>query len=55
MCVCAQSLQLCPTTCNPMDYSPPGFLSMEVFRQEYRSRLPCPSARDLPDYVKYIK
>ena len=30
-------------------------LSMEFFRQEYRSRLPFPSARDLPDYVKYIK
>ena len=24
MCVCAKSLQLCPTLCDPMDYSPPG-------------------------------
>ena len=23
-CMCAQSLQLCLTLCNPMDYSPPG-------------------------------
>ena len=23
-CMCAQSLQLCPTHCNPMDCSPPG-------------------------------
>ena len=25
VCLCAQSLQLCPTLCNPMDCSPPGF------------------------------
>ena len=24
VCVCAKSLQLCPTLCNPMDCSPPG-------------------------------
>ena len=24
LCVCAKSLQLCPTLCNPMDCSPPG-------------------------------
>ena len=24
MCVCAKSLQSCPTLCNPMDCSPPG-------------------------------
>ena len=24
VCVCAQSLQLCPTLCNPMDHSPVG-------------------------------
>ena len=23
-CCCAQLLQLCPTLCSPMDYSPPG-------------------------------
>ena len=23
-CCCSQSLQLCPTLCDPMDYSPPG-------------------------------
>ena len=23
-CVCAKSLQLCPTLCDPMDYSPSG-------------------------------
>ena len=25
LCMRAQSLQSCPTLCNPMDYSPPGF------------------------------
>ena len=24
VCVCAKSLQSCPTLCNPMDCSPPG-------------------------------
>ena len=24
--MCAKSLQLCPTLCDPMDHSPPGFL-----------------------------
>ena len=25
ICLCAQSLQSCPTLCDPMDCSPPGF------------------------------
>ena len=25
MCVCAKSLQSCPTLCDPIDSSPPGF------------------------------
>ena len=36
--MCAKSLQLCPTHCNPMDCSRPGW-----------SGLPCPPPRDLPD------
>ena len=39
--------QLCPTLCNPMDFSPQASLSMEFFRQEYWSGLPTPG--DLPD------
>ena len=39
----------CPPLCNPMDCSPPAPLSMEFPRQEYWSRLPCPSPGDLPD------
>ena len=47
-CVCAKSLQLCPTFCEPMDYNPPGSsLSVAFSRQEYWSGLPCPSPGDL--------
>ena len=41
--------QSCLTLCDSMDYSPPGSLSMEFSRQEYRSVLPFPSPGDLPD------
>ena len=40
--------QLCPTLCKPMDYNPPGSLSMEFSRQEYWSGWPFPSPRELP-------
>ena len=44
-CVC-----VCPTLCNPMDYSPHQTpLSMEFSRQEYWSGLPFPSSGHLPD------
>ena len=35
--------------CDPMDYSPPGSLSMGFSRQDYWSGLPCPPPGDLPD------
>ena len=47
--VCAKSLQSCLTLCDPVDYSPPGSLSMGFSRQEYWSGLPCPSAGHLSD------
>ena len=40
--------QLCPTLRDPMASSLPGS-SMELFRQEYWSRLPFPPPGDLPD------
>ena len=43
-CVCIPSHSLCPTLCDPMDCSSPGFS-----RQEYWSGLPCPPPRDLSD------
>ena len=48
-CVCAQSLPLCLTLCDPMDCSLAGSLSMGFSRQKYRSALPCPPPGDLPD------
>ena len=41
--------QSCLTLCDPMDCSPPGYSSMEFFRQEYWNGLPFPSPGDLPD------
>ena len=43
-CVCAQSLQSCPTFCDPVDCP----LSMGFSRQEYWSGLPCRPPGDLP-------
>ena len=32
VCVCAQSLQLCPTLCDPMDCRPPGSFVHGIFQ-----------------------
>ena len=42
MCVCAKSLQLCPTLCDPMDHGLPGSSVRGILQQEYWSGLPCP-------------
>ena len=47
-CVCAKLLLLGPTFGDPMDFSPPGSLSMGLSRQEYWSGFPFPSLGDLP-------
>ena len=39
----AASLQSCPTLCDPIDGSPPGFPSLGFSRQEHWSGLPFPS------------
>ena len=39
----AESLQWCPTLCNPTDSSPPGSPSLGFSRQEHWSGLPFPS------------
>ena len=41
----AASLQSCPTLCDPIDGSPPGFPSLAFSRQEHWSGLPFPSPR----------
>ena len=48
-CMHAQLLQSCLTLWDPVDYSPPGSLSMGFSRQEYWSGLPCPPLWDLPN------
>ena len=48
-CMHAKSLQSYLTLCNPMDYSPPGSLSMGFSRQEYWSGLPYPPPGNRPD------
>ena len=46
-CMCAKSLQLCLTLCDPMDCRPPLFMGFP--RQEYWSGLLCAPPGDLPD------
>ena len=45
----AKSGQLCPTLCDPIDGSPPGFPCLEFSRQEHWIGLPFPSPGDLPN------
>ena len=40
--VWAKSPQTCPTLCDPMDYSLPGYSVHGIARQEYWSGLPLP-------------
>ena len=49
MCARAKSLQLCPTLCNPMDYSSPGSSVHGILQAKIRSGLLCPPPGDLPD------
>ena len=44
-CVCAKSLQLCPTLCNPMDYSPPGSSVHGVLQAGILEWVAMPSSR----------
>ena len=49
LCVCALVSQWWPTLCNPWTVAHQAPLSMEFSRQEYWSRLSCPSPGDLPN------
>ena len=40
---------MCLTLCDPLNCSPPGSSVHGLLRQEYRSGLPLPSPRDLPN------
>ena len=48
MCVCSV-IQLCPTLCDPMDYSPPGSFGHGIIQVRVLEWLPFPPPGDLPD------
>ena len=47
--VCVLVAQLCPTLCDPMDYSPSGSSVHGILQAEYWSGLPFLSPGDVPD------
>ena len=48
-CVCAKSLQLCPSLCNPKDCSLPGSSVHGILQARNWSGWLCPPPGDLPD------
>ena len=48
LCMCAKSLQSCPTLCDTMDHNPQAPLATRFSRQEHWSGLPCPPPGILP-------
>ena len=48
MCVCAQSLQLCPTLCNPMNCGLPGSSVQEILQARILEWVGILFSRDLP-------
>ena len=48
-CLVCSVTQLCLTLCDPLDCSPPSSSVFGFSRQEYWSRLPFPTPRDLPN------
>ena len=42
---------LCPTLCDPMDWSPAGCVTRGIFQQKYYCRVPFPPAGVLPNSV----
>ena len=48
-CMHAKSLQSCPTLCNPLDCSLPGFSVQGIHQREYWDGLPCPPLGNRPN------
>ena len=48
-CMCAKLLQLCPTLCDPTDYSQPGFSVQEILQARILESVSMPSSGDLPN------
>ena len=49
VCACMCGAQSCPTLCNSMDCSPPGFSVHGIYQTIILACLPFPSPGDLPD------
>ena len=49
VCVRAKSLQSCPTLCNPMDSSLPGYPVHGILQARILEWVVMPSSRDLPN------
>ena len=49
VCVCAQATQLCPTLCDPMDCSPPGFSVHGISQARIFEWVSISCSRDLSD------
>ena len=49
ICVCAKSPRLCPTFCDPMDCSLPGFSVHRTLQARILEWSPCPPTGDLSD------
>ena len=47
--VCAESLQLCPTLCDPMDCSPPGSSVCGILQAKILEWVECPPPGNLPN------
>ena len=48
VCVCGQSLQLCPTLCDPMDCSPPGSSLLGILQVRILEWVAMPSFKGSP-------
>ena len=48
-CMCAQSLQSCPTPFNPMNCSPPSFSVHRILQARILEWVGMPSSKDLPN------
>ena len=45
MSMCAKSLQLCPTLCDPLDCSPPGASVHKILQERILEQVVIPFAR----------
>ena len=48
-CVCAKSLQLCPTLCDPMDCNLPGSSVHRILQARILELVAMPFSKDLPE------